>query len=126
MKLFRCRHCGNIAHKIYDSQVPMVCCGEKMEELIPNTSDGAGEKHVPVIERDGDVLKVFVGEVPHPMIKEHYITHIFLEVENRLCIGTLNYDDKPCMKFNIKGFNGKITVYEYCNIHGLWKAEYEL
>lgn len=126
MKLFKCRHCGNIAHKIYDSKVPMMCCGEKMEELIPNTSDGAGEKHVPVIERDGDVLKVFIGEVPHPMIKEHYITHIFLEVENRLCMLTLNYDDEPNATFNVKGLKGKVTVYEYCNIHGLWKAEYEL
>ncbi len=126
MKLFKCRHCGNIAHKIYDSKVPMMCCGEKMEELIPNTSDGAGEKHVPVIERDGDVLKVFVGEVPHPMIKEHYITHIFLETENKLYIATLNYEDDPCTTFNIEGLKGKVNVYEYCNIHGLWKVEYEL
>ena len=126
MKLFRCRHCGNIAHKIYDSKVPMVCCGEKMEELVPNTSDGAGEKHVPVIERDGDILKVFVGEVPHPMVKEHYITHIFLETEDKLCISSLTYEDEPCTTFHIKGLKGKVNVYEFCNIHGLWKVEYEL
>ena len=126
MKLFRCRHCGNIAYKIYDSKVPMVCCGEKMEEIIPNTSDGAGEKHVPVVERAGDELKIFVGEVPHPMIKEHYITHIFLETDKCLYIATLNYEDDPCASFCIKGLKGKATVYEYCNIHGLWKVEVEL
>ena len=126
MKLFRCRHCGNIAHKIYDSKVPMVCCGEKMEELVPNTSDGAGEKHVPVVKRDGDVLTVFVGEVPHPMLKAHYITHIFLETENQLFITSLTYEDEPIATFNVKGLKGKVNVYEYCNIHGLWKVEFEL
>ena len=126
MKLFRCRHCGNIAHKIYDSKVPMVCCGEPMGELVPNTSDGAGEKHVPVIERDGNVLRVFVGEVPHPMIKEHYITHIFVEYDDKLLIASLHYDNEPHTLFHIGDYKGKVTVYEYCNIHGLWKAEYEI
>lgn len=125
-KFYRCRHCGNVIQKVVDRRVPVVCCGEKMEELVANTSDGAGEKHVPIIERNGDMLTVFVGEVPHPMIKEHYITHIFVEYDNKLLIAALRYDNEPHAQFHIGDFKGKVTVYEYCNIHGLWKAEYEL
>lgn len=67
MKFYRCRHCGNIITKIIDSSVPVVCCGEKMMELIPNTSDGAGEKHLPVISVEGNNVTVAVSTVEHPL-----------------------------------------------------------
>ena len=70
-KLYRCAHCGNIVFKVVDKGVPIMCCGEKMQELIPNTTDAATEKHVPVVTVEGSMVDVKVGSAPHPMIPEH-------------------------------------------------------
>ena len=78
VKLFRCRHCGQIIFKVNDTKVPVVCCGEKMAELVANTTDAATEKHVPVVEVNGNVVTVKVGSVTHPMIEEHYIQWILI------------------------------------------------
>ena len=93
-KFFKCRHCGNVVTKVVDSGVPVVCCGEKMEELIPNTVDASGEKHIPVVTRIDDCsIKVEVGSVAHPMLPEHHIVFIYVETEN----GGIRIDltDKP-------------------------------
>ncbi|MBO6061781.1 MAG: desulfoferrodoxin, partial [Clostridia bacterium] len=82
MKFYRCAHCGNIIAYIHDSGVRVSCCGEAMRELIPNTTDAAGEKHVPVIEIDGQTVTVKVGSVTHPMLDAHYIEWIMLETKN--------------------------------------------
>ncbi len=79
IRLYRCKHCGNIAIKVIDSGVPMVCCGEKMEELLPASVDASLEKHVPVVEREGNSVTVDVGSVAHPMVEEHYIQFVILE-----------------------------------------------
>lgn len=119
-KFFKCRHCGNVVTKVVDSGVPVVCCGEKMEELIPNTVDASGEKHIPVVTRIDDCsIKVEVGSVAHPMLPEHHIVFIYVETEN----GGIRIDltDKP--EAVICTCTSKpIAVYEYCNIHGLWKT----
>ena len=73
MKFYICRHCGNLIGKIHDAGVPVVCCGEKMEELVPNTVEASGEKHLPVVAVEEGVVKVNVGAVDHPMIPEHFI-----------------------------------------------------
>ena len=73
-----CRHCGNIVGMVVDAGVPVVCCGEPMHELVANTEDAAKEKHVPVIEQDGNIVTVKVGSVEHPMLDEHYIQFIYL------------------------------------------------
>ena len=73
MKFYICNHCGNIIAYVKSSGVPVVCCGEKMQELVPNTTDAAVEKHVPVIQIDGSKVTVTVGSAEHPMIQEHYI-----------------------------------------------------
>ena len=73
LKLYRCAHCGNVAFKLVDKGVPLFCCGQKMDELVPNTTDGALEKHVPAVSRDGKEVSVQVGSVIHPMLEEHYI-----------------------------------------------------
>ena len=79
-KFYRCRHCGNVIQKVVDSKVPVVCCGEKMEELIPNTVDASNEKHVPVVTRLNDCrIKVEVGSTAHPMTPEHHICFIYVE-----------------------------------------------
>ena len=120
-KFYRCRHCGNVIVKFVDSGVPVVCCGEQMEELIPNTVDASNEKHVPVVRQtEGGKLKVEVGSIPHPMTPEHHIVFIYVEMEN----GGIRIDLKDKPEAEICACNGKVTaVYEYCNLHGLWKTE---
>lgn len=120
-KFYKCRHCGNIIQKIVDSKVPVVCCGEPMEELIPNTVDASTEKHVPVVTRlDECTIKVEIGSTPHPMTEEHHICFIYVETENGGI--RIHLKDKP--EAVICTCNSKpIAVYEYCNLHGLWKTE---
>lgn len=120
-KFFKCRHCGNVIEKVVDSGVSVVCCGEQMEELIPNTVDASNEKHVPVVEHIDDCrIKVKVGSVEHPMTSEHHIVFIYVETETGGI--RVNLKDKP--EAIICTCNSKpIAVYEYCNLHGLWKSE---
>ena len=120
-KFYKCRHCGNVVEKVVDSGITVVCCGEKMEELIPNTSDGAGEKHVPVVTcLDDKRIKVEVGSVAHPMLDEHHIAFIYVETERGGI--RVNLKDKPEAEIYV-GDDRVVAVYEYCNLHGLWKAE---
>lgn len=115
-KFFRCRHCGNVIQKVVDKKVPVVCCGEKMEELVPNTVDASGEKHLPVVTKTGEnTIKVEVGSVAHPMLPEHHIAFIYVETEN----GGVRVDLKDLPEAEICVKN-PIEVYEYCNLHGLW------
>ena len=120
-KFFRCRHCGNVVMKVVDRRVPVVCCGEKMEELVPNTVDASNEKHVPKVTFvDECTMKVEVGSVPHPMTPEHHIVFIYVETEH----GGIRVDlkNKPEAIVCV-GSARPIAVYEYCNIHGLWMKE---
>ena len=96
-----------------------------MVELVANTTDAATEKHVPVLSIEGDVLTAKVGEVAHPMTEEHLITAIFAVVGNKVLRADLTADDEPVATFALGGYKGTVEVYEYCNLHGLWKAEIE-
>ena len=119
-KFYKCRHCGNVITKIVDSGVPVVCCGENMEELIPNTVDASNEKHLPVVTPiNENTIKVEVGSVAHPMLPEHHIAFIYVETDN----GGIRVDltDKP-EAIICTGSAKPIAVYEYCNLHGLWKT----
>ena len=122
VKFYRCNHCGNIVEKIIDSKVPVVCCGEPMKELIPNTSDGAGEKHVPVVEINGNKVVVKVGEVDHPMIPAHYIQWIYVVTTKGIMRKDLTSDVAPKAEFVLDEDEKVVEVYEYCNLHGLWKT----
>ena len=95
LKFFICKHCGNIIEIIDSSGVPVVCCGEEMEELIPGTVDASLEKHVPVVTIEGDTVTVAVGAVAHPMIPEHYIQWIYLQTENGAYRKHLNPGEEP-------------------------------
>ena len=120
-KFYKCRHCGNVIEKVVDSGIQVVCCGENMQELIPNTVDASTEKHVPVVTDLGDgTMQVKVGSVEHPMLPEHHIAFIYVEYEN----GGLrvNLNDKPEAVI-CTGGQKVLAVYEYCNLHGLWKTE---
>ena len=126
LKLYRCAHCGNIAFKLVDKGVPLMCCGQKMEELVPNTTDGAMEKHVPVVEKTahghGYSVTVKVGEVEHPMLPEHFIEWIALETQQGCQLKYLKPGEKPQAVFAMAQEDKVVAAYAYCNLHGLWKA----
>ena len=122
LKFFRCEHCGNIIEMVEDKGVPVVCCGQRMTELVAGTSDGAREKHVPVYEVKDNIVHVKVGEVAHPMIPEHYIEWIVLQTKNSVQRKELNPGDKPEACFALCDGDEVEAVYAYCNLHGLWKA----
>lgn len=121
-KFYKCNHCGNVIEKSVDSGVPVVCCGHKMEELVANTVDASQEKHVPVVTKVDDCkIKIQVGSVEHPMIEEHHIAFIYVETENGGMHISLKVNGKPEAVFCT--CNDKpVAVYEYCNLHGLWKT----
>lgn len=121
-RFLRCDHCGNLVGMINDAGVPIICCGQPMTVLEGNTTDAAVEKHVPVVTVDGDLLKAEVGSVEHPMAEEHYIQWIFVETENGGHRRVLRPGEKPEAEFNLNGEKA-VAVYEYCNLHGLWKKE---
>lgn len=123
MKFYRCPHCGNIIAHLIDSGVRCVCCGEEMKPLEPNTSDGAGEKHVPVIKTDGQTVTVTVGAAEHPMLEAHFIQWIMLETKEGRQRKTLKPGDKPTAVFALTEGDAVVAAYEYCNLHGLWKGE---
>lgn len=105
------------------SQCPTKCCGEPMAELVPNTTDGALEKHVPVIEQDGNKVTVRVGSVAHPMLEAHYIEFIILETTKSAYLKTLNPGEEPVAEFLLAEDEDVVAAYEYCNLHGYWKGE---
>ena len=123
MKFYKCNHCGNIITKINDSGVPVVCCGEKMEELIPGAVEGAYEKHIPYVTVDGSVVKVQIGEVEHPMVEAHFIQFIAIETSKGSYIKKLSPEEKPVAEFILTDGEKAVAVYEYCNLHGLWVKE---
>ena len=121
-KFYICRHCGNLIGMVNDAGVPMSCCGEKMEMLVPNSVDASNEKHVPVVSIEGDVVHVKVGEVAHPMVKEHFIQWVYLHTERGGQRKSLKPGEAPEVSFTLNG-DKAIAVYEYCNLHGLWVKE---
>ena len=122
VKFYRCNHCGNIVAVVTDGGVTPSCCGEPMELLVAGSTDAATEKHVPVATRDGNHIVVRVGAVDHPMAPEHYIEWIALATDGKLCLKHLKPGDEPAAKFGACCAEGG-TVYAYCNLHGLWKAD---
>ncbi len=121
-KFFKCKACGNIIEKLYDSGIPVVCCGEEMEELVANTVDASKEKHVPSVSIVGNIVQVDVGDVLHPMEEKHYIMWIYLHTMKGIQRKDLLPGDEPKGLFSLED-DKVIAVYEYCNLHGLWKKE---
>ena len=122
MKFYQCSHCKNIITYVDNKGVPVMCCGEKMQELVPGTVDAALEKHVPVVEKDGNKVSVKVGSVTHPMLEEHYIVFIAIETKNGRQIKYLKPGEEPAAEFVLADGDEFVAAYEYCNLHGLWKA----
>ncbi len=121
-KFYICEKCVNLVGMVKDSGVNPVCCGEKMKALVPNTTDAAGEKHVPVVTVEEGSVYVNVGAVTHPMTDEHSIEWIYLETENGGQRRVLSPGDAPEFTF-CTGDDKPVAVYAYCNLHGLWATE---
>lgn len=121
-RFFVCEHCGNMIAMVKDAGVPIMCCGQKMTELIPGTTDAAVEKHVPVYTVEGGKVLVTVGDVEHPMAEEHYIEWISLQTKSGNQRKALNPGDAPKVCFALCEGDEVEAVYAYCNLHGLWKA----
>ena len=122
-KFFVCKHCGNMIGLLHDAGVPMMCCGEKMVELVPNTTDAAQEKHVPVATVEGNKVVVNIGSVDHTMSAEHWIQWVYLETDKGGHRKVLNPGEKPNVVFALTEDEKPLAVYEYCNLHGLWVAK---
>lgn len=121
-KFYICRHCGNLIGMVNDSGVPVVCCGEPMKALVPNTVDASGEKHLPVVSVENGVVNVSIGSVDHPMVPEHYIQWVYVQTEKGGQRKVLNPGDAPKVSFCL-GDDKAVAVYAYCNLHGLWMTE---
>lgn len=122
IKFLRCKHCGNLIEVVNESGVPIICCGEQMQQLSANSTDAAGEKHVPVIVQDGNQVTVTIGSVEHPMLAEHYIEWIYLVSKNGIQRVRLQPEQKPTAIFSLVDGDVVLGAYEYCNLHGLWSV----
>ena len=120
VKFYRCAICGKIVAMVKETAVPTICCGQEMAQLIPGTTDGDAEKHVPVVTRNGNIVEVKVGSVEHPMTPEHHVAFIYVECENGGIMVNLT-DKSEAIVCTCK--DDPVAVYEYCNLHGLWRAE---
>jgi len=122
MKFYKCEKCGKILEEVQESKCEMLqCCNQAMTIMTANTSDGAMEKHVPVIEQNGNIVTVTVGSVEHPMLPEHFIQWIVLETETGNQRKELKPGEKPQAVFALTDGDKVVAAYEYCNLHGLWK-----
>lgn len=121
-RFFVCEHCGNIVGLIHDAGVPMMCCGQKMKQLEPGTVEASAEKHIPVVTVEGDIVKVVVGSVAHPMTEEHSIQWVYLQTDRGGQRKCLLAGDEPVVTFALAN-EKPVAVFAYCNLHGLWKAD---
>lgn len=120
LQVYKCEACGNIVEVLHGGGGELVCCGDPMVLFVENTVDAAKEKHVPVVEKVDQGIKVKVGSVPHPMEEKHYIEWVEVIVDGKVCREFLKPGDAPEALFNLQDEN--VTAREYCSIHGLWKA----
>ena len=121
-KFFICKHCNNLVGFIVNKGVPLVCCGVEMSELIANTVEASAEKHLPDVTLSGNEMHVAIGSVPHPMEEAHHIKFIYVETANGGQRKSLTAGEEPKASFYFTD-DKPVAVYEYCNLHGLWKTE---
>ena len=119
-KFYICETCGKIVAIVKDTRVPLMCCGSKMKELIPGTTDASTEKHIPVYTVEGNIVTVTVGSVAHPMIEEHYIQWVSLQTKQGNQRKALQPGQAPTVSFALCEGDVVVAAYEYCFLHGLW------
>lgn len=122
LKWFVCERCGELAELIRDEGEPLVCCGQEMRELVPAITDAAVEKHVPVYQVEKGVVKVKVGETPHPMLPEHWIEWVVLQSKQGTQRKLLAPGQPPEVCFALCEGDEVEAVYAFCNLHQLWKG----
>ncbi len=122
-KIYKCAKCDLMVDIVIDAACKPKCCGEPMVELVANTTDAATEKHVPFVTVEGNKVNVKVGEVDHPMLDAHYIQWIALETEKGVQRKYLKPGEAPHADFLVTDDDKPVAVYEYCNLHGLWKKD---
>lgn len=122
LKFYRCSHCGQIIAIVKETGIPVICCGEAMQEIVPGAVDAALEKHVPVYTIKDGIVNVTVGSLEHPMLPEHYIEWIAIETDNGNQRVSLKPGDAPKASFAIREGDEVKAVYAYCNLHSLWKC----
>jgi superoxide reductase len=121
LQIYKCEVCGNIVEVVHGGEGELVCCGQPMKLFVENTVDAAREKHVPVMEKTAEGVKVKVGSVPHPMEEKHYIEWVeIVDAEGKAYRQFLQPGATPEATFCVTG--GQVTAREYCNLHGLWKG----
>lgn len=123
MKFYRCPVCGKIIALVEEKPIPTMCCGKPMVELIPNSSDGAVEKHVPVVEVKDNIVTVKVGSIDHPMLPEHHIQWIMLVTDKGNQRKVLKPGDAPMAQFALLPGEKVEAALEYCNLHGLFTSK---
>lgn len=120
--VYKCEVCGNIVEVLFEGMGELHCCGQPMKLMQENTVDASFEKHIPVGEREGSVLTVKVGSVPHPMTEEHYIQWIEVLVGNKVYRQSLKPGQDPQASFCIETEGEPVVLREYCSLHGLWRG----
>lgn len=121
LEVYKCPHCGNIVEVLHGGEAALQCCGEPMKLMREGATDGAKEKHVPVIEKTEGGYKVVVGSVPHPMDEKHWIEWIELLADGCSYTRFLHPGDAPEALFAVEAT--AVTARAFCNLHGHWKAE---
>ena len=120
LKFYKCKKCGKVVAMLKGSPCDTMCCGEAMTELKANTTDAAVEKHVHVVQKNGNLVEVSVGSVTHPMEEKHFIEWIVLETKSLSLIKSLKPGDAPKAVFALTDGDDVVRAYAYCNLHGLW------
>jgi len=120
--IYRCNVCGNMVEIVKESVGELSCCGQPIELLEERQLDVGPEKHIPIIEKDGDKIVVKVGEVPHPMVEEHYICFVELVVGDKIYRESLKPGDEPEAVFEVCADINDLRAREYCSVHGLWHS----
>lgn len=123
MKFFKCNECGVLINVFSDNEKHKSCCKKELKEITANTSEGATEKHLPVINVDGNKINVNVGSTTHPMTEEHSIEWIYIQTKKGGQYKLLSPIEQPCASFLITDDDKLISAYAYCNLHGLWKTD---
>lgn len=121
--VYKCRHCGNVIEGLWNGKPPVSCCGEPMKKLSPNTTDAVVEKHVPVVERNGNQVTVKVGEAAHPMTAEHYILFIEVLAGNKTYRHDFKEGDTVAEANFLIEEGVDVTARAFCNLHGFWASK---
>jgi superoxide reductase len=122
-EIYRCKVCGNIIQVLHPDVGELVCSGVPMELVTIQTGGTGEEKHVPVLEKTSEGVKVQVGEIPHPMEENHCIEWVELVADDMVFLRFLEPDDQPLAEFPVDLDQvQEISVRQYCSVHGLWKS----